>query len=61
MADCDMLFGSYLHHNPAAEDEDMTPLFKSTTIPAYQKEFGINLLAYGMTDDMLAAAGCSGN
>lgn len=61
MADCELLFGRYLHHNPATEDEDMTPLFHTNTIPAYQQQFGINLLAYGLGDDMLAAAGCAGN
>ena len=61
MADCELLFGHYLHHSPAEADEDMTPMFQNVTIPAYQKEFGINLMAYGLTDDMMAAAGCSGS
>ena len=61
MADCELLFGHYLHHNPAQGDEDMTPMFKSVTIPAYQNEFGINLQAYGLSEDMMAASGCSGS
>lgn len=55
MADCDLLFGEYKHHNPAAEDEDMTPIFEANTIPAYQKEYGINIYAYGTDEHMMAA------
>lgn len=58
MADCDMLFGEYLHHNPAAEGEDMSPVFEANTLPAYQREFGINLMAYGTSPEQMLAAAC---
>lgn len=52
MADCEILFGEYLHHTPdVAGAEDM---FETITVPAYQAEFGVNLKAYG-----LDAARCS--
>lgn len=55
MADCDLLFGEYKHHNPAAEDEDMTPLFEANTLPAYKSEFGIELRAYGIPEAAMSA------
>ncbi|RYG59924.1 MAG: hypothetical protein EON60_08905 [Alphaproteobacteria bacterium] len=58
MGDCELLFGEYLHHNPAAEDEDMSPLYESITIPAYQSEFGINLRACGVSPDLMMASDC---
>lgn len=60
MADCELLFGGYFHHNPSEEGEDMAPLFSATTIPAYQSEFGINLLAYGMDSELMSASDCRG-
>lgn len=56
MADCEILFGEYLHHNPAAED--MTPVFEANTLPAYQREFGINLMSYGVRPELMVAADC---
>jgi len=50
MADCELLFGEYMHHTPdlaGAED-----LFETTTVPAYQAEFGVNLKAYGVLADI---------
>ncbi|TKW61501.1 MAG: hypothetical protein DI628_02450 [Blastochloris viridis] len=58
MADCDLLFGSYLHHNPAEEGEEMAPVFASLTVPAYQQEYGINLMAYGMEAHYMMASDC---
>ncbi|PZP39829.1 MAG: hypothetical protein DI585_02930 [Pseudomonas fluorescens] len=58
MADCQLLFGEYMHHNPAEEGEDKTPIFEANTIPAYQSEFGINLMAYGMDPQLMMAADC---
>lgn len=59
MADCDLLFGHYLHHSPAEEGEEMAPLFASSTVPAFQSEYGINLLAYGMDSYLMSAADCA--
>ncbi len=56
MADCDLLFGEYKHHNPAAEDEDMTPIFEANTLPAYKSEFGVELRAYGLQEAYMAAS-----
>ncbi|PIZ32029.1 MAG: hypothetical protein COY40_00260 [Alphaproteobacteria bacterium CG_4_10_14_0_8_um_filter_53_9] len=42
MADCDMLFGAYLHHEPT--DEDTTADYEAKTIPAYAQEFGEDIL-----------------
>lgn len=53
MADCDLLFGSYLHHTPDLAGAET--LFEDVTVPAYQKEFGVNLKAYGLSAE---AAGC---
>lgn len=58
MMDCELLFGAYLHHNPAQEGEDLAPVFESNTLPAYQREFGINLLAYGVAPELMLAADC---
>lgn len=58
MADCELLFGGYLHHNPAVEDEDMTLLFEANTLPAYESEFDINLLSYGTSPELMTAADC---
>lgn len=54
-ADCDLLFGEYLHHNPDVATADV--MFEDTTVPAYLSEFGVNLKAYGLSAQ---AAGCSG-
>lgn len=59
MADCELLFGEYLHHNPAAEGEDTTPAYEAITLPAYQREFGINLRAYGVAPELMMAASCA--
>lgn len=58
MADCDLLFGSYLHHTP--ESEGMEELFEESTIPAMQNEFGINLRAYGLKAEHCLACECKG-
>lgn len=57
MADCELLFGEYLHHNPASED--MSPVFEANTVPAFKKEFGVNLHAYGANPELMLAANCS--
>lgn len=60
MADCDMLFGHYLHHEP--QDEAVTAdQYESFTIPAYQKEFGESLLNARIANPALySAMGCGG-
>ncbi len=60
MADCELLFGGYFHHNPAAEGEDTTTDFEAVTLPAYKSEYGVNLKAYGISNEMALAAGCRG-
>lgn len=58
MADCELLFGSYLHHNPGLDDVDGEVLF-GETVRAYAENFGVNLLAYGTTaDEWMAMAEC---
>jgi hypothetical protein len=49
MADCDLLFGEYLHHNPDMDSAEAETRFLADTVPAYQAEFGTNLLAYGLS------------
>lgn len=44
-ADCDLLFGEYLHHTPDLVGAEAS--FEAVTVPAYQAEFGVNLKAYG--------------
>lgn len=46
MADCEILFGEYLHHTPDVAGAE--GMFETITVPAYQAEFGVNLKAYGM-------------
>jgi hypothetical protein len=44
-ADCDLLFGEYLHHTPDLANSEQG--FETVTVPAYATEFGVNLKAYG--------------
>ena len=39
MADCDALFGSYLHHTPGEEDTTQW----NSSVSLYMQEFGVNL------------------
>lgn len=58
MADCELLFGSYMHHNPGIGEEASEQGF-AETVKTYQNAFGINLLAYGTTaPSWLGAADC---
>lgn len=46
IADCEMVFGTYLHHSPAEnEEQDMTfsSLYHEVTVAAYKEAFGIDL------------------
>ncbi|PIZ31028.1 MAG: hypothetical protein COY40_03125 [Alphaproteobacteria bacterium CG_4_10_14_0_8_um_filter_53_9] len=56
-ADCDLLFGEYLHHTPDFEgSEDLFP----TTVAKYEEDFGINLKAYGThLPEMYSAMACA--
>ena len=47
MADCEVLFGEYLHHTPDLTGAEA--MFETVTVPAYQSEFGVNLKACGAT------------
>jgi hypothetical protein len=53
-ADCDLLFGEYLHHTPDLVGAEES--FEKITVPAYQSHFGVNLKAFGLAD----AASCAG-
>lgn len=56
MADCEMLFGQYLHHTPT--DDDTTTVFATVTVPLFEAKFGCSLYAYGLEADLLASAAC---
>jgi hypothetical protein len=57
VADCDLLFGHYLHHNPHL-DADVTEAYNNT-IDAYQQVFNVHPANYGLAPDLIAA-GVSG-
>lgn len=52
-ADCDLLFGEYLHHTPDLVGAEAS--FEQITVPAYQSYFGVNLKAFGLAK----AAACA--
>lgn len=58
MADCNMLFGSYLHHTPdlgAAAEK----LYEENTVALMQREFGIDLHAFRLgAPEHYSAADC---
>jgi hypothetical protein len=54
-ADCELLFGEYLHHTPDVTGAEA--IFEAVTVPAYQAEFGVNLKAYGV--EIRTAADCT--
>lgn len=56
--DCELLFGSYLHHNPHLH-ADLSDAYNDT-IDAYQEVFNVHPANYGFTPEMIAAGG-SGN
>ena len=58
MADCDMLFGGYLHHDKQDDEAETTSLFNEGTVTKYQSEFGVNLYATGLPAGLMAAGGC---
>lgn len=53
-ADCELLFGEFLHHNPGVDDAE--EMFKDT-VAAYSSHFNVNLLAYGTTPAEWMVAG----
>lgn len=56
-ADCELLFGEFLHHNPDVTDAE--DLFNDT-VAAYSSHFNVNLLAYGTTSrEWMSAATCT--
>lgn len=56
MADCELLFGTYLHHEP--KDQEPTTAY-AETISAYQVVFGINPLNCGLDASLTLAGWCS--
>ncbi|MCP5405076.1 MAG: hypothetical protein H6922_02500 [Pseudomonadaceae bacterium] len=61
MADCEFLFGEYLHHEPAdgeGESEECSSLFNVVTVEKYQSEFGMNLYAVDVPAGLMVAADC---
>ena len=57
MADCESLFGGYLHHEPS--DVDTTAEYESVTVPAYASEFGEDfLMARKLNPAHFGAAHC---
>ncbi|MFZ2586616.1 MAG: glycine-rich domain-containing protein-like [Alphaproteobacteria bacterium] len=56
MADCEMLFGEYLHHTPT--EDDTTDGLENITLPMFEKHFGISLHHYGIPAELLTAGGC---
>jgi hypothetical protein len=61
MADCDLLFGQYIHHNPSISEAEAEAGF-ANTVSIYASQFGVNLNAYGTTaEEWMTAAGCSVN
>jgi hypothetical protein len=57
MADCDLMFGEYLHHNPSSED--LTAEYESGTVHMFSTEFGLNLYAQALKPEYIRAGGCS--
>jgi len=55
MADCELLFGEYLHHTPM--DDDTTALYQNGTVVLMARDFGINLSAYSQLRPELMRAG----
>ena len=49
-ADCELLFGEYLHHRPEGTQDSNDALFFNYTVPMYKRDFGTDLLAYGVQD-----------
>lgn len=57
MADCDLLFGSYLHHTPM---EDTGDLYEENTIALLRQDFGVDPRNYGLSSQQMAMAGGCG-
>ena len=58
MADCELLFGEYLHHTPMEEDTDA--MYHSGTVMLMARDFGVSLPTYAQIQPSLYAAGpCS--
>lgn len=56
-ADCELLFGEFMHHNPDVADAD--EMYKDTVV-VYSNRFNVNLLAYGTTAPEWMTAGVCG-
>lgn len=58
MADCELMFGEYFHHNPASED--LGAEYEGGTVHMFSTEFGLNLYAESLKPEYLRAGGCRG-
>jgi hypothetical protein len=58
-ADCDLLFGQFLHHTPhtEADDVDFAALFAETR-SLYQSQFNVNFTRMGMRAELFQYAQC---
>lgn len=59
MADCELVFGEYLHHEPSDDVNTCSSLFSELTVAKYQSEFGVNLYAVSMPVEACQAASCA--
>lgn len=59
MADCDLLFGQYLHHTPHVESDnfDPAPSF-NVTREMFDREFGISFTRTGVRSELFQYAHC---
>jgi hypothetical protein len=57
MADCDMLFGEYMHHNPQMEEGKLEAPFAATR-ELFQKNYGISFTRAGLRPELCASGGC---
>lgn len=60
MDDCNLLFGSYLHHTPVTGDEGeaSSSLFTDVTVMSYKNHFGVDLYQAGVYQGVVKAATC---
>lgn len=57
MADCEMLFGGYLHHEPRFDDT--TADYENGTVRMFANDFGLDIYRSGFAPGYLRAGGCN--
>jgi hypothetical protein len=60
MADCDLLFGEYLHHTMIEDQTERLEASREGTTDQFQAMFGIPM-NYGLVPEYALMAGCAGN